>query len=392
MSPADHTIIDAAEVARRVIEPDEFVADTEAFVDVRIQRSKGKASYSFIGPGVSQNAQQSINLAEPHGFNVGAASMPSGVVNNAHLHYTAEVFICTRGSFRMFVGRNNDQQLDIGVGDVFAAPTWVFRGFENTGPDDSWVFVVLGGDDTGGIIWSPDVLREAAETGLYLAPDNSLVEADAGESPDKVIRPVSDEDLASIDSYSDAELEAHTVRAGDRAWSERALLSSVLDGHQTAVAPVLGFGMTEDRRHRAPVMTAQGFSIEWLRIAPGHSTGFHRIDESQVLLLAEGEWKIDFNRADALIESKPADGSVVSVPPGTWRNFTNAGTSDAIAAVVCGTDSPNVIEWCPDIVASAHEAGWHRDAATKIAPTALLTKQPGSTVSALTDQNPGGNP
>lgn len=368
--------ISAAEADRRVIEPQDFIADTEAFVDVRIERSKGKASYSFIGPGVSQNAEQSINLTVPHGFNVGAASMPTGVVNNPHMHYTAEVFICTRGSFTMTIGRDSEQTVDVQVGDVFVAPTWVFRGFTNTGADDSWVFVVLGGDDTGGIIWSPDVLREAADTGLYLAPDNSLIDTDAGESPDHVIAPVSDDELEAIDRYTDEQLEDHAVRRDDRDWSERALLSSMLPGHATSVAPVLGFGMSEDRRHRAPVMTAQGFSVEWLRIPAGHSTGTHRLHEPQVLLLAEGEWKIGFNDGDELIESKPADGSVISLPPGAWRNFTNTGSGDAFAAVICGTDSPNTIEWCPEIIAQAHAAGWARDAAANIAPLSLLSPSP----------------
>ena len=114
----------------------EFHADTEAFVDVRLPRSQGKASYSMIGPGVSQNAGQKINLVEPHGFNIGAASMPHGVVNNPHLHFTAEVFLCTRGSFEMAVGRHGEQKLVMNAGDVFAVPTWVFRGFTNIGDDD----------------------------------------------------------------------------------------------------------------------------------------------------------------------------------------------------------------------------------------------------------------
>jgi len=348
-------VVDAADVARRVIEPADFIADTEAFVDVRIDRSRGKASYSFIGPGVSQNAKQSINLTVPHGFNVGAASMPHGVVNNPHMHYTAEVFICTRGAFRMTVGRNSEQAVDMAVGDVFAAPTWVFRGFENTGPDDSWVFVVLGGDDTGGIIWSPDVLREAAETGLYLARDNSLIDAEAGDQINDVVVPADDAALEHVDTYTDEELAAHLVPATDRQWSDRALLSSVLPGHASELAPVLGFGMTEDRRHRAPVMT-----------------GTHRISETQVLLLAEGEWRVGFNRGEELIESKPADGSVVSIPPDAWRSFTNTGTTDAVAAVVCGTDAPNVIEWDAELVQQAAASGWVRDAAAKIAPVALL--------------------
>jgi len=374
VNPTESLVVTPDEFANRVIEPNQFVADTEAFVDVRIERSKGKASYSFIGPGVSQNAGQSINLAAPHGFNLGAASMPHGVINNPHLHFTAEVFICTRGSFRMTVGRHSEQFVDIGAGDVFAAPPWIFRGFENTGPDDSWVFVALGGDDTGGIIWSPDVLREAAETGLYLASDNSLIDTTTGASIDDVVAPATDAQLATVDTYTDAELESHVARAVDREWSDRALLSSVVDGHYTSLAPVLGFGMTEDRRHRAPIATAQGFSIEWLRVAAGQRTGAHRIAESQALLLVEGEWSIALNRDGDTIAAEPDEGSVVSIPRGAWRDFTSIGSGDALAAVVSGTDAPNRIEWDPGLVAAARDIGWVRDAAAKIAPLELLSR------------------
>ena len=96
--------LDPSEFARRVIRPGEFVADRSAFVDVRLPRSAGKASYSLIGPGVSQNPDQVVNLPEAHGFHVGAASMGHGVVNNQHMHFTAEVFICTRGAWRMRIG------------------------------------------------------------------------------------------------------------------------------------------------------------------------------------------------------------------------------------------------------------------------------------------------
>ena len=371
VSTAD-VVVGDDDFCRRVIEPTDFIADTEAFVDVRIERSKGKASYSFIGPGVSQNADQKINLTVPHGFNVGAASMPHGVVNNPHLHYTAEVFLCTRGDFRMTVGRDSEQHVDLERGDVFVAPTWVFRGFENIGDDDGWLFVVLGGDDTGGIIWSPDVLREAAETGMYLAPDYSLIDTSTGDDASTVVAPIDDAALDAVDRYSDDELEAHVVRAAGRAWTDRALLSSVLDGHQTRVAPVLGHGMSEDRRHRAPVATAQGFSIEWLEVAPGCSTGLHRLAQSQVLLLTEGDWQISCNRGTDQLDAKPADGSVVSIAEGAWREFRNVGSTPAVAAVVCGTDGPKHIEWDPSIVAAARSLGWVRDAAGKVAPLALL--------------------
>ncbi|MDE0002353.1 MAG: hypothetical protein OXQ29_06635, partial [Rhodospirillaceae bacterium] len=344
-------VIRAEDFARRVIQPSDFVADTEAFVDVRLPQSAGKASYSFIGPGVSQNDAHTVNLTELHGFQIGAASMGHGVVNNQHLHFTAEVLICTRGHWKVNIGEHGEQHLEIGPNTIFSAPNWVFRGFENIGSDDGWLFTVLGGDDTGGIIWAPSVLRDAAQTGLYLRADYSLLDAANGEPPDDVVLPLNAELLAGVDTYSDAELAARTVRMEDLQWSDKALLSSVLGGHTTALAPVIGYGLTEDRRHRTPISTPHGFSVEWLRAAPGSSTGVHSLDHSQVVLVGEGQWEISVNRGNDAISANPTEGSVVSIPASAWRNLKNIGTADAFALLVCGSDQRADIQWDPEVVA-----------------------------------------
>lgn len=369
---------DAAEIDRRIIQPDDFVADTEAFVDVRLPRSQGKASYSFVGPGVAQNPAQVINLTEPHGFNIGAATMPHGVVNNPHLHFTAEVFVCTRGEFLMTIGQDGEQEIPVRPGTIFSVPTWVFRGFENLGPDGpdgAWMFTVLGGDETGGIIWAPRVLRAAAETGLHLSSDWAVVEAN-GSVPTDVIEPFTDEQLAEVDSYTDAEIAARAVTFDVLQWSSRALLSSVLPAHDCAVAPVIGTGLSEHRKHLAPVGNPHGFSIEWLRIEPGSSTGLHRHHDSQVLMIVDGDWQIGLNRGAAATERQPAGGSVVSIVAGAWRDFTNVGTTAAHAVVVCGGDHPTRLEWDPSISVDAASAGWTRDASGYLAPAELLGGQP----------------
>lgn len=367
-------VLDATEIDRRIIQPADFVADTEAFVDVRLPRSQGKASYSFIGPGVAQNAKQVINLTDPHGFNVGAATMPHGVVNNPHLHFTAEVFVCTRGNFVMTVGENGEQELEVGPGTIFSVPTWVFRGFENLGPDGpegAWMFTVLGGDETGGIIWAPRVLRAAAETGLHLTSDWAVVEAN-GSVPADVIEPFTAEQLAEVDTYSDAEIAARAVPYDALQWSSRALLSSVVPGHQCAVAPVIGAGLGEDRRQIAPIANAHGFSIEWLRIEPGSSTGTHRHGDSQVLIVVDGDWRVDINRGAHAAERHPDIGSVVSIAEGAWRNFTNVGETAAHAVMVCGGDHPTRLDWDDALEAGAAAAGWTRDASGYMAPIDLL--------------------
>lgn len=359
-------------LASRIIEPSEFVADTEAFVDVRLERSKGKASYSFIGPGVSQNPNQVINLMVPHGFNVGAATLPHGVINNPHLHFTAEVFICTRGSFRFDIGEHGEQSVEVNAGDVFSVPTWVFRGFENTGADDGWMFAVLGGNDTGGIIWAPHILAEAAETGMYLGKDYALLDATAGDDVSRVVEPLTSEELAGHTAqYSDADLAAHAARFDDLNWSPRALLSGAIPGHDCSMAPVIGHGLTQCRSQRPPITHPHGFSIEWLQVEPGASTGMHRHDHSQATLLIEGNWTIEMMSGATPESAQPAEGSIVSIPNGAWRNFTNHGEQPARALIVCGSDSPTRLEWSKEIVDRAGEAGSVIDASGFVAPSHL---------------------
>jgi quercetin dioxygenase-like cupin family protein len=376
MTASEKIMVSVAEADRRVIEPDDFVADTTAFIDVRLDGSAGKASYSVIGPGVSENSSQVINLTEPHGFSIGAASMLSGVVNNQHMHYTAEVFVCTRGRWQMRIGQHGDQRVDIGPNTVFSAPPWVFRGFQNIGGDDTWLFAVLGGDDTGGVLWAPQVLKAAADTGLYLSPDHAVLDARAGDRIAEVIDPVDESRLVELDSYTDEEIRALIVAPDQLEWSHSALLSSVLNGHASAIAPVIGFGLTEDRRQRPPIWTPHGFTLEWLRLEPGASTGLHRIAQSQALLLVEGEWQISYNRDDHRVSRAPAEGSVASVPAGCWRGLSNTGASSATCVVVCAGDERATVEWDPAVVAAALDLGWGRDARGYLAPVDLLGKAP----------------
>ncbi len=376
LQPSADWVVDVDDVGRRIIEPRQFVADPEAFIDVRLPGSVGKTSYSFIGPGVSQNADQIVNLAEPHGFNIGAASMPHGVVNNPHMHYTAEVFICTRGRWEMRLGQHGEQTVEIGPNTLFSVPTWIFRGFKNIGDDDGWLFTVLGSDDTGGILWAPQVLEAAASTGLYLSPVGTVLDATAGDLINDTITPIDETRLGELDHYTDAEIAERIVAPDRLDWSEAALLSSVLPGHGSAIAPVIGFGLTEDRRQRPPIWTPHGFTVEWLRLEPGASTGLHRIDQNQALFLVEGEWQVTYNRLDNQISRTVTEDTVVSIPGNCWRDLTNTGSAIATCLVVCAGDNRARADWDPWIGNAAAEVGWGRDANGYIASLDLLGGTP----------------
>lgn len=373
--------ISPEELTRRVIEPDEFVADPRAFVDVRLPQSKGKKSYSFIGPGVSQNSEQVINLSEPHGFNVGAASLPAGAVNNPHLHFTAEVFICTRGTFRFTVGLGDEaQSVDMRPGDVLSIPTWVFRSFENTGLDEGWVYTVLGHDVTGGIIWAPDVLAEAAETGLHLASDGHLIDTVNGETIDGVqlMQPMAAADVERLDQPTAEDLELRRVQAAERTWSPGSLLSSAIEGHHVKTAPLIGHGFSQLPNPSVPIEGHHGFTLSWISAAPGHQVGMHAVAEAQVAYLIDGQWEIEFND-DQSCRTRPAPGSLVSLPAGSWRNLRAVGDTEATLVLATAGDSRPTISWSSEIVRAARGNNVALDANQCVASAHLIPPIEGTT-------------
>ena len=371
--------VSVADMDRRVIQPHQFVADPRAFVDVRLPQSKGKESYSFIGPGVSQNSDQVINLEEPHGFNVGAASLPAGAVNNPHLHFTAEVFICTRGSFRFNVGLGAEAvSIDIGPGDVLSVPTWVFRSFENTGTTEGWVYTILGHDTTGGIIWAPGVLAEAAETGLYLTTDGTLLDIHNGESIDGVeLMPLmTDTDVDALPSPTQADIALRRVQASGRRWTSGTLLSGCLEDHNVQTSPLIGHGFCQSANSTAPISGHHGFTATWLQATPGQQTGLFSVGEAQVGYLIDGHWQIDMNETD-VVSFRPDPGTILSLPAGSWRNLRSVGTEPATMVLVTGGDARPSITWSAQIVAAAAAQNVGVDANGCLGPSHLIERRGG---------------
>ncbi len=188
MATAPSTSVTADEVARRTIRRADLVAAENSFIDCRTPGSERKLNYAIIGSGVSEG-EQFVNLTIPHGFQLGGASMPPGVNNSLHMHFTAEVFIVASGTYVFRWGRDSiDGELIGHPGDIISMPTWVFRGFSNVGGDDNFIFTILGRDHTGGLIWEPDVLRQAEGHGLLLTTDNRLIDTVVGGVRDRARR------------------------------------------------------------------------------------------------------------------------------------------------------------------------------------------------------------
>jgi mannose-6-phosphate isomerase-like protein (cupin superfamily) len=188
-----------------------------AFIDTRTPGSEAKENFTIIGPGVSENPEQYVHIAEPHGFNIGGARQPPGCVNSQHSHDTAEVFVVHTGHWRFDLGEyGDDAQVVIGPGSVISIPPGMFRGFTNVGIESGFLFAVLGGDDPGRVLWAPQVFDMAADYGLVLMENGSLVDTVAGQVPPDNVAPMprtSAEQVAALHVPDASEAEALVWRA-----------------------------------------------------------------------------------------------------------------------------------------------------------------------------------
>ncbi|WP_326824333.1 cupin domain-containing protein [Streptosporangium sp. NBC_01756] len=373
---SEGVVVSQAELERRTIRREDLVSCNQAFIDCRTPGSEKKENYALIGPGVSQSADQFVNLQEPHGYNIGAAAMPNGVVNNLHLHFTAEVFINFRGDWQVRWGADGtDGEYLSREGDIISVPAWVFRGFTNVGPDDGWLLTALGRDVTGGIIWGPQVIREAAGHGLYLSEDSRLIETTPGEAPPagvRLIEPMTSEEIGGLRRYTAAEMRGRITSAEDRTWSGRAFLCGVLPGGGAELASVIGYGMTEDRHQGPRVLNPHGFNVAWLRAEPGEGLLSHRHHETQTLLVKEGRWEVVLNIGPDEVRTVVGPRDTFSVPVGAWRSLRNVGEAAGEIVVVNSGDGRVRLEWDGEVVAAARQGGVALDADGYLAPWNLI--------------------
>lgn len=376
--------VTADQLARHTILRSDWVPCKAAFIDYRTPGSDQKDNYSFIGAGVSQSDEQFVNLAVPHGFNLGAAGMPRGVTNSLHLHFTAEVFINFGGDYQLRWGADGRQgEYRSTDGDVISVPSWIFRGFTNQGADDGILLTVLGQDDTGGIIWGPSVLEQAAQHGLYLSADNRLVDTAAGESaPEGVelIKPMNQAEIDKLDSFTPQQFRTRVVTPDDRMWVERPFLCSNLRGGGVQLSPVIGYGLVEDRRVVPHLHEPHSFSVAWLRGRPDDGMLTHRHDRTQVVVAKAGTWEVRVNRGDDEQRVRLAELDSLSVPVNAWRSFHVVDTDTGRAAepgtaellVVTGGDARVRLDWAPEVVDEARQSGDVLDPNGYLAPASVL--------------------
>lgn len=368
-------IVTPAEAARRHLKRADYVPCVDAFIDCRLPGSMPKENYSMIGPGVTQNPTQVINLQEPHGFNIGAAGMYPGVTNNLHLHFTSETFIVPTGAYTLRWGVRGDQgELPLEAGDIAVMPTWLFRGFTTASEQFGLLMTVLGGDDTGGIIWSPDVLRRARETGLWLNKDNEVIdEHTTGVAPsDADMLPLMpDAEIAALKRWSIEQMRARVIKKTLLDFRFATLDSAA--GFQWQIAPAVGNGLSQHRHHAPAVLEPQSFSVEWLRVRAGQGSAPFSTAEKMVVINMSPLLEVELNTGAEKVVCSLGFEDMISIPAHAMRAFRCPfGATLAEAVMVIAGDHIKHPTFSDSVIAESLANDVAVDAGGKLARASIL--------------------
>lgn len=319
----------ATEMESRIVRYGDLMPCKTAFIDAHTPGSDQKENFTIIGGGVSESPDQHVHINEAHGFNIGAAGQPPRCRNSLHSHRTAEVFFVLSGRWRFFWGRYGDAgEVTLEQGDIFNIPTGIFRGFENIGTDYGMIMAVLGGDDAGGgVIWAPQVIRDAAAHGLVLAETGKLYDTKAGQVLPAGVQPMAPMSDAEADAYpapSTAEVIPNHVA---RYWDMVALAD------RAPVKVIGAHGMLRDR---------PGFEVELITRASA-SDKMHRHDRQSVLMPVTGHWRVTWSGGSATL----APGDTMSVPADLDHTTVPSMTGEAALFHIVATDDPAGSTWKP---------------------------------------------
>ena len=291
----------AASMEQRIVRYGDLRPCYNAFIDTRSPGSEAKENFTIIGPGVSENPEQYVHIAEPHGFNIGGARQPPGCVNSQHSHDTAEVFVVHSGCWRFDLGEHGeDAQVLVGPGDVISLPVKTFRGFTNVGDEPGFLFAVLGQDDPGRVLWAPDVFELAQQHGLVLLESGQLIDTVAGQQAPADARPMpvtSSEQIAALQRVSTDEAEAFVWR-GD-------------DCSGTCVTAIIG--------EAGPLNWDHGFELERVDLAAGGTLEPLPPSSPEVVFAHSGSVVVCWPDGSVTL----APGDTMTVPVGLARSFSS---------------------------------------------------------------------
>jgi len=330
-------------MAERLVRYDDLRPCLNAFVDTYTPGSDQKENFTVIGPGVAEHPDQHVHISIAHGFNIGGARQPPGCTNSQHSHETEEVFIVHSGQWAFRCGEEGeDGEIVLGPGDCISIPVNVFRGFENVGEDTGYLFAVLGGNDPGHVMWAPDVFDKAADYGLVLLKNGSLVDTTRGETiPDgQVPMPATTAEQVAAHRVLDPEDISQCVcRESEQGEHAGSSLTEACSG--VSESPLIGPANPAEAITAGKMDWLHRFNVRRLDFVPGSALPSHARAEEEVIFIHKGELQLAWTGGELIL----GEGDVFTAPVGLPHEYRNLGEQAAQTYVVRGGDFPAETQW-----------------------------------------------
>ena len=253
--------------------------------------------------------------------------VPSEPMNKFVKLYPAEVFFVLSGRWKFFWGRYGKAgNVILEKGDIFNIPTGIFRGFENIGKDYGMIMAILGGNDAGGgVIWAPEVLKEAENHGLILSEKGKIYDTKIGQqlpSNEKLMQPLTENELKKFPEYSSAEVVPNYV----------ARYLDLYSLSQNYPATVIG--------ENGKIFDKPGFEVDFITSASATDRK-HKHDRPSVLMPVKGHWRVDWEGGSSVL----APGDTMSVPENMMHSAVPSMTGEAALYHIVATNDPAGLTW-----------------------------------------------
>ena len=254
------------------------------------------------------------------------------------------MFVVHTGTWAFRTGVDaEDGEVILTAGDVISLPTSIFRGFENVGDDNGFLYAILGEDDPGRVLWAPQVFDLAKDHGLILLENGSLLDQHAGETLTR--RSNSDAQDDHPNRWQSTRLwilnaaEKIVIRKSNFNWSSSTALSE--SGGVQEVA-LLGPASRAESVPVGHLGWSHGFSLRALNLSPGARVPAHRRREEEVIFVQKGSCRIDVDGES--LELNPGD--TFTTPINASRSFTNEGDENCVVYLTRRGDQPEA----PDFI------------------------------------------
>ncbi|SDO04842.1 hypothetical protein [Alkalicoccus daliensis] len=177
-----HPKITNEDMKKRVIRFDEMKSQgiPLMFID-SILPGHQRINYAVIGDTASENPDYNPLITEPHGFQIGMVKALPGNGPAYHTHDYIEAFVPLSGKWRFYWGNEPDEvegEVILEPWDLITLPPGLYRGLENVGEEEAWLFAVLEqhevfeGKDP---YWAPEVMKKAEEYGFHADDTGKMI-------------------------------------------------------------------------------------------------------------------------------------------------------------------------------------------------------------------------